>query len=172
MNARAILCFIISGVFLAFTGNGVFAGLEQSPNTWVKRSPLAGTPVSPRLGYEGACVWDNAHQVFIRYGGHNQGGGGAQYSEVWTFDPLTAKWTLKETDTSPPGVCCAQQNVYDPIHKRYIRFPAFSGNHGWQWFREIYLNNSTIWIYDLDKNLWLRRSPACAAPLGTATHRS
>jgi len=162
MNARAILCFIISGVFLAFSGSGVFAGLEQSPNTWVKRSPLVDTPVSPRLGYEGACAWDNAHQVFIRYGGHNQGGGGAQYSEIWTFDPLTAKWTLKEPDTSPPGVCCAQQNVYDPVHERYVRFPAFSGSHGWQWFREIYLNNSTIWVYDLDTNLWqdLRPVPA------------
>jgi fibronectin type 3 domain-containing protein len=149
-------------MFLALTGNAVFAGLEQSPNTWIKRSPLADTPVSPRLGYEGACVWDSAHRVFIRYGGHNQGGGGAQYSEMWTFDPFTAKWTLKEPDTSPPGVCCAQQNVFDPVHERYVRFPAFSGSHGWQWFREIYLNNSTIWVYDLDTNLWqdLRPVPA------------
>ena len=152
----------MSVVFLSLTGNGIFAGLEQSQNTWVKRSPLADTPVSPRLGYEGACAWDNAHRVFIRYGGHNQGGGGAQYSEIWTFDPFTAKWTFKEPDTSPPGVCCAQQNLYDPIHERYVRFPAFSGSHGWQWFREIYLNNSTIWVYDLDTNLWqdLRPVPA------------
>lgn len=162
MNAREIVGFLIGVVVMAFSCHAVAAGLEQSPNTWVKRSPLADTPVSPRLGYEGACAWDNAHQVFIRYGGHNQGGGGAQYSEIWTFDPLTAIWTLKEPDKSPPGVCCAQQNVYDPINERYVRFPAFSGNHGWQWFREIYLNNTTIWVYDLGTNLWqdLRPVPA------------
>jgi hypothetical protein len=147
---------------VAFSCHTVASGLEQSPNTWIKRSPLADTPVSPRLGYEGACAWDNAHQVFIRYGGHNQGGGGAQYSEIWTFDPLTTIWTLKEPDTSPPGVCCAQQNVYDPVHKRYVRFPAFSGSHGWQWFREIYLNNTTIWVYDLDTNLWQELRPVPA----------
>ena len=27
--------------------------LEQAPNTWVKRSPLANGPPSPGLGYEG-----------------------------------------------------------------------------------------------------------------------
>jgi fibronectin type 3 domain-containing protein len=162
MNARAIVSFLVGVVVVAFSGRAVAVGLDQLSNTWVKRSPLADTPTSPRLGYEGACAWDNAHQVFIRYGGHNQGGGGAQYSEIWTFDPFTAKWTFKEPDTAPPGVCCAQQNVYDPIHERYVRFPAFSGSHGWQWFREIYLNNSTIWVYDLDTNLWqdLRPVPA------------
>jgi hypothetical protein len=52
--------------------------LSQPANTWVKRTPLSTTPVSPRLGYEGACVWDSRHRVVIRYGGHNQGGGGEQ----------------------------------------------------------------------------------------------
>jgi hypothetical protein len=162
MNTRVVIGFVICSAVIALSGLVVVADFDQPPNTWVKRSPLADTPTSPRLGYEGACVWDNARRLFIRYGGHNQGGGGAQYSELWTFDPFTARWTLKEPDTSPPGVCCAQQNVYDPIHRRYVRFPAFSGNHGWQWFREIYLNNSTIWLYDLDVNLWrnLRPLPA------------
>ncbi|MBN2269308.1 MAG: fibronectin type III domain-containing protein [Sedimentisphaerales bacterium] len=162
MNSRTAHLFIFS--LTIFAPGGPFAGadLEQPPNTWVKRSPLGETPPCPRLGYEGACAWDNQHKLFIRYGGHNQGGGGAQYSEIWTFDPLTAKWTLKEPDISPPGVCCAQQNVYDPIHSRYVRFPAFSGNHGWQWFREIYLNNSTIWVYDLDDNRWRELRPVPA----------
>ena len=150
----------MAGVAILCMASGAGAAqLDQLPNTWVKRSPLADTPPSPRLGYEGACAWDNEHCLLIRYGGHNQGGGGAQYSEVWTFDPLSAKWTLKEPDTSPPGVCCAQQNIYDPIHNRYVRFPAFSGSHGWQWFREIYLNDSTIWVYDLDSNRWRNLRP-------------
>lgn len=133
--------------------------LVQAPNTWVKRSPLANTPPSPRLGYEDACVWDSHHHVLIRYGGHNQGGGGEQGAEVWSFDPLTAKWTLHEPNTSPPGVCCAAQNVFDPIQGRYLRFPSFSGSHGWQWFREIYLNDSSVWTYDLATNTWRNRRP-------------
>lgn len=131
----------------------------QPANTWVKRSPLENTPVSPRLGYEGACVWDSIHRVMIRYGGHNQGGGGEQHSEVWTFDPLTAKWALQEPNTSPVGLCCAQQHVFDPIQGRYLRFPAFSGSHGWQWWREIYLNDSSVWTYDLTSNAWCNRRP-------------
>lgn len=113
-------------------------------NTWIKRTPLEGGPVSPRLGYEGACVWDSRHRLLVRYGGHNQGGGGEQGAEVWTFDPFTAKWELKLPNTSPPGVCCNAQNVYDPGSNRYIRFPFFSGSHGWQWQRELYLNDSPV----------------------------
>lgn len=78
----------------------------QPANVWIKRTPLPDAPVSPRLGYEGACVWDRRQQLLVRYGGHNQGGGGEQGAEVWTFDLATAKWTLKEPNTSPPGVCC------------------------------------------------------------------
>lgn len=133
--------------------------LTQPENTWVKRSPLPDASTSPRLGYEGACAWDSRHHVLIRYGGHNQGGGGEQNSELWTFDPITTKWTLKEPNTSPPGLCCAQQNVFDTIQNRYIRFPAFSGSHGWQWFREIYLNNSSVWNYDLGTNIWRNLRP-------------
>ena len=133
--------------------------LQQEPNTWVKRSPLPGGPPSPRLGYEGACVYDTVRRVMIRYGGHNQGGGGEQGSEVWLFDPRTARWRLMLPNTSPPGVCCAQQAVFDPVSARFIRFPAFSGSHGWQWFREIYLNDSTIWVYDPDANRWTNLRP-------------
>ena len=58
------------------------------------------------------------------------GCGGEQHSETWSFDPLTAKWTLHEVNTYPPGLCCGQQNVFDPVQRRYIRFPSFSGSHG------------------------------------------
>ncbi len=133
--------------------------LPQAPGTWVKRSPLENTPPSPRLGYEGACVYDTRHGVLIRYGGHNQGGGGEQGSEVWVFDPLSARWQLMLPNVSPPGVCCAQQNVFDPVLGRMIRFPAFSGSHGWQWFREIYLNNTSVWTYDLEQNRWQNMRP-------------
>lgn len=115
--------------------------------------------MSPRLGYEGACVWDRRNQLLVRYGGHNQGGGGEQGAEVWTFDLGSAKWTLKEPNTSPPGVCCNAQNVYDPTSGRYVRFPFFSGSHGWQWARELYLNDSSVWTYDLGENRWRNRRP-------------
>ena len=131
---------------------------DHPVNTWVKRSPLPDGPPSPRLGYEGATVWSSAHQVVIRYGGHNQGGGGEQGSEVWTFDLATGAWNLMEADTSPPGVCCNAQNICLPDGD-YIRFPKFSGGHGWQWFREIHLNDSPVWNYDLRENRWRDRRP-------------
>jgi len=133
--------------------------LDQQPDTWVLRSPTDSTPPSPRLGYEGACAWDSMRNVMIRYGGHNQGGGGEQGSEIWLFDPLSARWALKLPNTSPPGICCGQQNVFDPVSGRYLRFPAFSGNHGWQWFREIYLNDASVWSYDAGTNTWRNMRP-------------
>lgn len=146
--------------FACFAGTAAFAATLDLPlKTWVKLSPLTNTPPSPRLGYEGACVWDSKHQVMIRYGGHNQGGGGEQHSEMWTFDPRSAKWTLKEPNVQPPGICCGQQNVFDPQQGRYLRFPSFSGSHGWQWWREIYLNDSSVWSYDLAENKWRNLRP-------------
>ncbi|HLY09294.1 MAG TPA: hypothetical protein VKW04_08340 [Planctomycetota bacterium] len=133
--------------------------------TWVKRTPIESTPPSPRLGYEGDCVWDPRHRLILRYGGHNQGGGGEQHSELWTCDPFSGTWTLHEPNLSPPGVCCAQQNLDDPVQGRYLRFPAFSGSHGWQWQREIYLNQSSVWSYDLDTNLWRNQRPFPTVPL-------
>ena len=156
---RTSVLFSLVAALLA-RGQGVSSGeLDQAPNTWVKRSPLPGGPPSPRLGYEGACVYDTVHRLLLRYGGHNQGGGGEQGSEMWAFDPRAARWQLMLPNTSPPGVCCAQQAVFDPVFARFIRFPAFSGNHGWQWFREIYLNDSTIWTYSYAENRWRNLRP-------------
>jgi hypothetical protein len=155
-------CLILVSIFGGFE----FIALAESPsvtahpaNIWIKRTPLPEAPVSPRLGYEGACVWDRRNQLLVRYGGHNQGGGGEQGAEVWTLDLGSAKWMLKEPNTSPPGVCCNAQNVYDPTSGRYVRFPFFSGSHGWQWARELYLNDSSVWTYDLGENRWRNRRP-------------
>jgi hypothetical protein len=136
----------------------------QKPNTWQLRSPVKGAPLSPGMGYEASLVYDPAARRVIRWAGHNQGGGGEQNAETWTYDPVTARWELREPNLSPPGVCCAQQNVFDPVHGRMLRFKGFSGNHGWQWFREIYLNNSAVWSYDLARNTW-RDMRSVSAPL-------
>jgi hypothetical protein len=136
--------------------------IAQEPNTWVKRSPTKEGPPSPGLAYEASLAYDPRSGLVLRWAGHNQGGGGEQGNELWTFDPDTARWALKEPNTAPPGVCCAQQNVFDPAGGRFLRFAAFSGNHGWQWFREIYLSNSSVWSYDPAANTWrdLRTLPA------------
>lgn len=151
----AVLCTAVD-IFAQAPGTK-FSALPA--NTWIKLSPLVSTPPTPRLGYEGACVWDSWRQRLIRYGGHNQGGGGEQGSEVWSFDPFTARWALHEPNTSPPGICCGQQNVFDPIAGSYVRFPAFSASHGWQWHREVYLNDASVWTYDLEQNRWRSRRP-------------
>jgi hypothetical protein len=146
--------------------------LPQEPNTWVKRSPVKGGPVSPGMGYETSLGYDPARHRVLRWGGHNQGGGGEQNAELWVLDPLTFKWELKEPNRSPPGVCCAQQNVFDAVGGRFLRFPAFSGQHGWHWFREDYLNNTAVWSYDLAANAWRDLRPAPAprlAPLRCAS---
>src|SRR5262245_4710229 len=96
--------------------------LEQPPNTWVKRSPQKGGPPSPGMGYEAALGYDPRARRVIRWAGHNQGGGGEQNAETWVYDPATARWELKEPSASPPGVCCAQQNVFDPDRGRFLRF--------------------------------------------------
>src|SRR5262249_12392426 len=122
--------------------------------------------------YETSLGYDPAARRVLRYGGHNQGGGGEQNAELWALDPVTMKWELKEPNTSPVGVCCAQQNVFDPVHGRFLRFPAFSGNHGWHWCRENYLNNSPVWSYALAANTWrnLRPLPApVVSPLRCAS---
>lgn len=161
MRTRLLCLFLLTLPLLA-----VAAGAadpqdppRQDPNTWVKRSPLPGGPPSPRLGYEAAWGYDPRARVLIRWGGHNQGGGGEQHAETWTFDPRTARWTLHLPNDAPPGVCCAQQNVFDVAQNRFVRFPAFSGSHGWQWSREIYLKNSSVWTYDLAANTWRDRRP-------------
>jgi hypothetical protein len=153
-------------LLVLLAGPGAADPLDQAPNTWLKRSPLPGGPPSPRMGYEASLAYDPLARVLIRWGGHNQGGGGEQNAETWTYDPRTAKWTLKEPNDSPPGVCCAQQNVFDPTHNRFLRFPAFSGSHGWQWFREIYLKNSSVWSYDLATNTWRDLRPVPEPHLG------
>jgi len=132
---------------------------DQRPNTWIKRSPLKDAPLSPMLGYEGSFGYDPKAKLVIRWAGHNQGGGGEQNAETWTFDPVTAKWTLKEPNTSPPGACCNAQNVFSPNTGRFVRFPAFSGSHGWHWFRENYLSNSSAWTYDVATNTWRDMRP-------------
>jgi hypothetical protein len=111
------------------------------------------------MGYEASLVYDPHAGRVIRWAGHNQGGGGEQNAETWTLDPATMRWELKEPNTSPPGACCAQQNLFDPVGGRMLRFPAFSGNHGWQWFREIDLNDSSVWSYHLTTNTWRNLRP-------------
>jgi len=158
---RALLgCLIIATTTLALLRA---EPLTQPANTWVKRGPLPDGPPSPRLGYEASWAYDPFARLLIRWAGHNPGGGGEQHSETWTFDPVTARWTLKEPNDSPPGACCAQQNVFDLSARRFVRFPAFSGDHGWQWFREIYLKNTSVWTYDLAANRWRDMRP-CPEP--------
>ncbi len=156
----AVCLALAASAGLGLAGEGPV--LKQEPNTWIKRSPLPGGPPSPGMGYEASLAYDPRAKLVIRWAGHNQGGGGEQNAETWTYDPATARWALKEPNTSPPGVCCAQQNVFDADRGRFLRFAGFSGNHGWQYFKEIYLNNSAVWSYDLATNTWrdLRTVPA------------
>ena len=162
------LAFILVGAAGSVGGTGslVFSDEpfgDMPINQWVKISPLVSTPPSPQLGYEGDCVWDNIRSRLIRYGGHNQGGGGEQNSELWFFDPKSKRWSLTHPNIQPPGVCCAQQNVFDSSRGNYIRFPAFSHTHGWQWMREVYLNNTSVWTFPARPGTVAKHAPAAHA---------
>ena len=127
--------------------------------TWIKRTPGAGAPANPRMGYEASMGWDAANGLIIRWGGHNQGGGGEQNFETWHYDPIRNTWVLSETNTSPPGNCCCRDNVFDPVHGRFIRFPAFFYSHGWQWRRTGYTRDSSAWSYDAAAKTWRNMRP-------------
>src|SRR5688500_11495333 len=91
--------------------------------TWVKRHPsggggAAGKP-SPALGYETSYGYDPVRRLLVRHGGHNQGGGGEQNAETWTYDLARDVWDLREPDDAPPGACCVQQNVHHDALRKF-----------------------------------------------------
>jgi hypothetical protein len=144
--------------------------LEQGANTWVKRSPLKDAPRSPMLGYEGSFGYGPKAKLLIRWAGHNQGGGGEQNAETWTFDPATARWTLKEPNTSPPGACCNAQNVFDHVLAyderdgvASVRVPGkVEADENWHY---------ETWTYDHAKNTWKKMNPSVEPPGGGQRRR-
>lgn len=74
--------FVASPMFLCLglLAGGALAGppdpLIQSPNTWIKRSPLKDAPISPGVGCATSLAYDPQARQAIRWGGHNQGGRG------------------------------------------------------------------------------------------------
>jgi hypothetical protein len=159
------VAYLVIATWMSLTAIAIAAEptiLPQAANSWFKRSPLPDAPPSPGLSYETSLGYDPAAHRVIRWGGHAQGGvkgSGEQIAETWTLDPATMQWQYMQPNRSPPAVCCAQQNVFDTDQGRFLRFKAFSGNHGWQWFREIYLNNTSVWNYDLATNTWRDMRP-------------
>src|SRR5262245_49238240 len=133
--------------------------LEQAANSWVKRSPSATGPRNPMLAYEASFGYDPIARKIIRWGGHTQSGGHEQQNETWTYDPFTATFALIDTNLAPPGGCCVQQNVFDPVGNRFLRFRSFAGSHGWQWFRENYISNTSVWRFDLPPKTWRNLRP-------------
>lgn len=111
------------------------------------------------LAYEASFGYDPIARKIIRWAGHTQSGGHEQQNETWTYDPLTARFELIDTNLAPPGGCCVQQNVFDPVGNRFLRFRSFAGSHGWHWFRENYLSNSSVWSFDLATKTWRNMRP-------------
>jgi len=75
---------LIGSAFLtALTAAGT-AEPAHPTMAWVKqhlKEKSAGRP-APRMGYETSLGYDALRKTLIRYGGHNQGGGGEQNSEL------------------------------------------------------------------------------------------
>jgi hypothetical protein len=128
----------------------------QPENTWVKQSPRPGLP-SPKFGWEGSGAYDPHIKKWIHWGGHD---GIPQGFHLFLWDPRTAKWEQNFPNTSPPGVCCVDgAETFDLAHRRFVRFPGASLNHGWQWSRAVRLKNSAVWLYDAATNTWTNMRP-------------
>jgi hypothetical protein len=126
-------------------------------NVWVKQSPRENA-AAPRFGWEGSGSWDPIHRKWIHHGGHD---GIPQGFHLFTFDLDTGRWEQKFPPTSPAGVCCIDgANVFDPVNRRFVRFPGGSLGHGYQWSRGVKLRNSAVWLYDLASNSWMNMRPA------------
>jgi hypothetical protein len=151
----------LQGVLVAMVLAGVCSAAEidwadHPENLWVKQSPREGAP-APRYLYEGSGAWDPAARKFIRWGGHD---GIPQGFHLFLWDLETGKWAQRFPNTSPPGACCIDgANVYDVAHRRFVRFPGASLNHGFQWFRQVQLKNSHVWLYDPATNTWTNMRP-------------
>lgn len=143
----------------ATVGAGDLDPAAVKPGVWYKRTPIEGAPRNPQMGYEGAWAWDPYDRVILRWGGHNQGGGGEQNSEMWAYDPVKNTFTLREPNYFPPGSCCNREQVFDLANRRYVRFPSFSASHGWQWRRMVYQMQSSVWTYDYPSNQWRNMRP-------------
>jgi hypothetical protein len=132
---------------------------EQPAGTWYKRSPRAGAPTSPRKSYESSWDWDPFTRRIIRHGGHDGEPRGAECAEVWVLDPATMKWELKQPNTSPPGSSQTGASVFAACARRFVRFPAYSNSHGWQWTRMIGMRNWSSWAYDNATGTWRNMKP-------------
>ncbi|KKM03770.1 hypothetical protein LCGC14_1771100 [marine sediment metagenome] len=168
MNLLVLLLLVSLGIVSACAPTNAEVTPDRTPRidlanqpdmTWIKRTPGPGTPPNPRMGYESSYGWDAANGFIIRWGGHNQGGGGEQNAETWHYDPIANTWDLIEPNTSPPGNCCCRDGVFDPAHGRFVRFPAFFHSHGWQWRRTGYTRDSSIWSYDPKAQTWRNMRP-------------
>jgi len=129
---------------------------DHPENVWVRQSPREGAP-APRYLYEGSGAWDPWARKFIRWGGHD---GIPQGFHLFVWHLETGKWTQRFPNTSPPGACCIDgANVYDVANRRFVRFPGASLGHGFQWFRQVQLKSSHVWLYDPAANTWTNMRP-------------
>ena len=84
MYRHVLLALFIALTLLVLHGVAAAdpAPLEQESNTWVKRSPVKSGSPSPGMGYEASLAYDPVSHRVLRWGGHNQGGGGEQNAET------------------------------------------------------------------------------------------
>ncbi len=129
---------------------------KHPENTWVKQSPREGVAV-PAFLYEGSGDYDPFTRRWIHHAGHD---GIPQGFHTFTFDLDTAKWEQKFPATAPPGVCCVDGgNCFDPVARRFVRFPGGMLGHGYQWSRGEKLKDSAVWLYDPAANAWTNVRP-------------
>ncbi len=152
----AVLTAVVLVLTTAFAPAAEPDWSKHPENTWVKQSPREGVAV-PAFLYEGSGDYDPFTRQWIHHAGHD---GIPQGFHTFTFDLDTAKWEQKFPATAPPGVCCVDGgNCFDPVARRFVRFPGGMLGHGYQWSRGEKLKDSAVWLYDPAANAWANMRP-------------
>lgn len=149
---RLMVALVVCLCALAATAAEVPHPLMQ----WVKRHPRENAPGKPppQMGYETSYGYDWLRKRLIRYGGHNQGGGGEQNSEVWTYELDGNTWRAMRP-CPEVGLSPLRGAAYDVHHQVVVLHGGERSGHG------------TV-VYDLFTNTWHEMKPPSPPPPGVS----
>jgi hypothetical protein len=144
-NTRSFLEF--GGQVTGNNTNTTFV-FDPAARTWTQLYPSTSPP--GRVNIEGGLLFDQAHGVFVLFGGRTT----QNANDTWIFDPTAQNWIQKTPPVSPPPRDLHAM-VYDPTHHVVVL-------HGGRDLNGNPLNDT--WVYDVGTNTWTQLSPSGNPP--------
>lgn len=117
---------------------------DYNTNSWEEMNPST----SPGRRYGAGCIFDQANEIMIIFGGNSQG----HYSDTWRYNYATNTWT-EFSPTENPGALKWSAMAYDSVNQKSI---LFGGDIAYP-----IVSNST-WIFDSANGQWEEREPTLA----------